>query len=127
LAKVKMLQAPFKMKFYPLIYFKTKQFYFYMYELMPGKICHIRTNVILCNWSNSWDCIGGLMVSMLALSALDCDSSPDLRARTGWIEIRIMCLSGSICLYMDCCLSELAIQKSNYVCWPGTKHTLSST
>ena len=73
------------------------------------------------------NCIGGVMVSMLALSALDCDSSPDLRARTGWLEIRIMCLSGSICLYMDCCLSELAIQKSNYVCWPGTKHTLSST
>ena len=47
---------------------------------------------------------------------------------TGWLWIRIICQSEATCLPADCCLSELALQKSNYwhTCWSGTKWTLSS-
>jgi hypothetical protein len=29
--------------------------------------------------------------------------------KTGWLGIRIMCLSGATCLLADCCFSELAL------------------
>ena len=35
------------------------------------------------------------------------------RAKTGWFGIRIMYPSGSSCLSVDCCLSDLALYKSN--------------
>jgi len=31
------------------------------------------------------------------------------RAKTDWLRIRIMWLSGAICLSADCCFSELAL------------------
>ena len=31
------------------------------------------------------------------------------RSKTGWLGIIIICLSGSTCLTMDCCFSELAL------------------
>jgi hypothetical protein len=31
------------------------------------------------------------------------------RAKTGWLEIRIMCLTWTTCLSADCCFSELAL------------------
>ena len=31
------------------------------------------------------------------------------RAKTGWLEIRIMCSSGEACLSADCCFSELTL------------------
>ena len=31
------------------------------------------------------------------------------RAKTGWLGIRIMCPSGTICLPADCCFSELTL------------------
>jgi hypothetical protein len=31
-----------------------------------------------------------------------------VRVETGWLEIRIMCLSGATCLPADCCSSKLA-------------------
>ena len=34
-------------------------------------------------------------------------------SKDGWLGIRIMCQSGTICLSVDCCFSELALQKSN--------------
>jgi hypothetical protein len=36
-----------------------------------------------------------------------------LKARTGWLRIRVMCPSGATCLHIDCCFSELALQRSN--------------
>jgi hypothetical protein len=73
------------------------------------------------------DCItdtGGVMVSMLALSAVDrgfetiklvfvtsqlsMQHSGEI-AKTGWLGIRIMCPSGMTCLSVDCCFSELAL------------------
>jgi hypothetical protein len=38
-------------------------------------------------------------------------------AKTGWLGIRLMCSSGATCLSTDCCFNELALQKSNKVCW----------
>jgi hypothetical protein len=32
-----------------------------------------------------------------------------LRKKTGWLGIRIMCLSGAACLSADCCFSELEL------------------
>ena len=32
-----------------------------------------------------------------------------------------MCLSGASCLSVDCCFSELALEKSNSACWSSTK------
>ena len=32
-----------------------------------------------------------------------------VRAKTVWLGIRIMCLSGATCLSVDCCFSELAL------------------
>jgi hypothetical protein len=40
------------------------------------------------------------------------------RAKTGWLEIRIMCPSWATCLSMDCCFSELASYKN------PTKHVV---
>ena len=81
--------------------------------------------------------IGGVMVSVLALSAVDRGFEPDRvkpktiilvfvasplsthhkgeRAKTGWNGIRIMCPSGATCLPADCCFGELVtitIQRS---------------
>jgi len=69
--------------------------------------------------------IGGVLVSMLASSVVDrgfeprSSQSKDYRisvcclsakhGATGWFGIRIMCPSGSTCLSMYCCFSELAL------------------
>ena len=72
---------------------------------------------------------GGVMVSVLASSAVDrgfehqSGQTKDykigiccfytkhvaLRRRTSWLVIRIMCQSGTMCLPADCCFSELAL------------------
>jgi len=51
------------------------------------------------------DQIGGIMVSVLTSSVV----VRGVRAKTGWLRIRIMCLSGATCLHVhvDCCFSEL--------------------
>ena len=36
----------------------------------------------------------------------------DVRAKTGWLGIRIMCSSGATCLTADCCFSELKHYKN---------------
>ena len=75
--------------------------------------------------------IGGVMVSVLASSAVDrgfeprssqtkdyeigicCFSAKHAalrkRSKTGCLGIRIMCPSGTTCLPADCCFSELAL------------------
>ena len=77
------------------------------------------------------DCIGDVMVSVLASIAVDrgfeprsgqtkdyeigicCFSAKHTvlgeRAKTDWLGIRIMCPSGTTCLSTDCCFSELAL------------------
>ena len=74
---------------------------------------------------------GGVMVSVLASSAVDRRFEPRSgkpktmklvfvasplstqhkgeRAKTGWLGIRKMCLNGATCLSADCCFSELAL------------------
>ena len=74
-------------------------------------------------------CIGGVMISMLASSAVECGFQPrlgqtkdyrtgiccfsakhaTLRKKTGWLEIWIMCPNGVTWLYPDCFFSELAL------------------
>ena len=69
--------------------------------------------------------IGGAMVSVLALSAVDPSIEPctkdykigifcftqlqGVRAKLRWCKIRVMCLSGATCLSTDCCFSELEL------------------
>jgi hypothetical protein len=73
--------------------------------------------------------IGGIMVRVLALSAVDHGFEPRtvktknykigiccfsakytaLRRRTGWLGIRIMCLGGAICLSINCSFSAIAL------------------
>jgi hypothetical protein len=36
-----------------------------------------------------------------------------LRAKTGWLGIRLMCPSGATCLPADCCFSEIAATIKN--------------
>jgi hypothetical protein len=75
------------------------------------------------------DCIGGIMVSMLASSVVGRGFKPwsgqtkdykigiccfstkltVLRAKIGWLGIRIMRPSGATCRPVDCCFSELAL------------------
>ena len=74
---------------------------------------------------NSENRIGGLIVSVLASSAVDrgfeprsvqakyykigiCSLSAN-HAKTGWLEIMIMCPSELTCLSSDCCFNELAL------------------
>jgi hypothetical protein len=45
-----------------------------------------------------------------------------VRAKTCWLGIKIMCLSGATGLPANCCFSELALMKSN---WSSTKRTSS--
>jgi len=33
----------------------------------------------------------------------------EVREKSGWLGIRIMCPSGATCLSADCCFSELAL------------------
>jgi len=47
-----------------------------------------------------------------------------VRAKTGWLWIRIMCPRGAANLPADCCFSELAQYKYN---WSSTKPTSSSS
>ena len=49
------------------------------------------------------------------------------RAKTGFLEIRLMCQSGVICHPADCCFSEIALKKYNSACSPRTKRTSSSS
>ena len=77
-----------------------------------------------------FDRINGVMVSVLASTAVGrglesrsgqtkdykigicCFSTKHAalrRAKTGWLGIRIMCLSGATCIPTDCCFSELAL------------------
>jgi hypothetical protein len=42
------------------------------------------------------------------------------------VVIRIICSSGTTCIAMDCCFSQLALSKSNQPCWSSTKQTSSS-
>jgi hypothetical protein len=44
-----------------------------------------------------------------------------------WLGIRIMYQSGATWLSADCCVSELALKKSNSACLSSTKQTLSSS
>ena len=73
--------------------------------------------------------INGIMVNVLALSAVDRGFEPrsgkargynigmccfsakhaSLRVKTGWFGISLMCLSGATCLSADCCFSEIAL------------------
>jgi hypothetical protein len=41
--------------------------------------------------------------------------------------IRVIVSGGATCLSADCCFSELALYKSNSVCWSSTKRTSSSS
>ena len=81
--------------------------------------------------------IGAVMVSMLASSAgrvkpkteigICCVSAKHAALKTGWLGIRIMCLSWETCLSADCYYSELALLKSNKACWSSTEWTSSSS
>ena len=59
--------------------------------------------------------IAGVMVSVLASSAVDCGFKPrsgqtkDYKIGICCLGIRIMCPSGATCLSADCCFSELAL------------------
>ena len=46
-----------------------------------------------------------------------------IEAKTGWLGIRRMCLSGATCLPVDCCFCELALCKPISDCWSSTKRT----
>ena len=69
---------------------------------------------------------GGEMVRVLDLSVVDRSGQPKdyeigmrcfsakhaalrRKSKTGWLGIRIKCLSGPICLPADCCFGELAL------------------
>jgi hypothetical protein len=49
------------------------------------------------------------------------------RVKTGWLGIKMKCLSGVTCLSTDCCFSEIALYKSNSACWSSTKRASSSS
>ena len=56
------------------------------------------------------ECIGGVMVSVLASSVVDPGFEPQSdQVKDFKIGIRIMCSSGATCLLADCCFSELAL------------------
>ena len=76
--------------------------------------------------------IGSVMVSLLSSSTVDdgfqfrqhqtkdykigicCFSAKHaalaVRAKTGWLGIRILCLNGATCLHADCCFSDIAVK-----------------
>ena len=75
-------------------------------------------------FSQNWNRIGCVMVSVLVSSVVDRGfetiklvfvASPlgtqhkGERAKIGWLAIRILCPSGTTCLSTDCCFSELAM------------------
>jgi hypothetical protein len=74
--------------------------------------------LILINWHFSSNSFCGVMVSVVMpqrLCNLELASSPlstqhqGVRAKTGWLRIRIMCLSGTTCLHADFCFTEVVL------------------
>jgi len=63
----------------------------------------------------SLTCIGGVMTTVLALSAVNRGFEPrlgqskDYKIKTGWLGIKIMCPSGATRLPAGCCFSELEL------------------
>jgi len=55
----------------------------------------------------------------------------EVRAKTGWLifNIKNQCVlvDGGTYLPTNCCISDLALYKSNWVCWSSTKRTPSSS
>jgi hypothetical protein len=100
---------------------------------------HICRMFIHIYWENR---LGGVIVNVLASSVVNrgfefrsgrtkdytigmcCFSANHAALRLG---IGIMCPSGATRLSVDYCFSELALSKSNYVCWSSTKRTSSSS
>ena len=95
------------------------------------------------------NCIDGVMISVLASSAVDREFNPRSegqtkyykfiaplisthhlggRAKTGWLGIRInkMCPSGATCLFADCGINDLALYTSNSTICSSAKRTSSS-
>jgi hypothetical protein len=88
-------------------------------------------NITKCRIIKNKNRIGGVMVSVLASSAVGRGFEPDRvklktkkkvfvasqistqrkgeRAKTGWLGIRIMCPSGATCPPVDCCFKELVL------------------
>ena len=102
---------------------------------------------IFCYCSIAWNCIGGVMVSVFASSAVDrgfeprSDQTKDYkfgiccfsgkhaalrRKGNGQRLVGIMCPSRVTCLPADCCFSKLALYKSNSACWSRTERTSSN-
>jgi hypothetical protein len=50
-------------------------------------------------------------------------TQPGVRTVTGLLGIKIMCPCGATCLPVDCSFSELALKKSNSMCWSSTIQT----
>jgi hypothetical protein len=89
--------------------------------LITETICNVA-----CNYCELY--LNNVMVSVLASSAVNrgFETRSDktrakklafvtfpIRAKTGWLGIRIMCPSRATCISTNCYFSELAIYKSN--------------
>jgi hypothetical protein len=64
------------------------------------------------SWVQSPICSNQRLKFIIGASSQSKEHSGE-RAKTGWLRIRIMYLSGATCLSTDCCFSELALYKSN--------------
>ena len=98
-------------------------------------------------YRNLMNCIGSVIVNVLEFRAVDrafqdrlgqtkhyligncCFSAKHaaLRRNTDLKGIRLMFSSGAICLPKYCCLTELALRKSNSACWSCTSCTSLSS
>ena len=97
-----------------------------------------------------WTASGDVMVSVFASSAIDSVFEPrsrqtkwlklvsvasplsmqhkGVRAKTGWIGIRIICPGAATCLSEDCCFSQLALLIPKYLtCWSSKQHLIISS
>ena len=45
----------------------------------------------------------------IGICCISAKQKKGVRAKTGWLGIRIICLSGATCLSADCCFSEIAL------------------
>ena len=110
--------------------------------------CEMLVYYLVIIYKNKTNRIGGVMVSLIASSAVDRGFEPrsveskDFKisiccfsakhaalrkiAKIGQLGIRIMCPNGATWLPADWCFSALAPSKSNSGGWSGTKRTSSS-
>ena len=101
---------------YVLIYYLNRS-NLYRLKVRDSSMCR----VLQCRWR----CNGH--ITAICWFSPKRTAERNIRAKTVWLGLSIMCLSGTTCLLAECCFSKLSLYKSDSSCWSNTKRLSSSS